>query len=528
MQIRKDRTHQCGLSNIDFKTRKDEEGAKLFKEDFRNTMVGTMGKSGMKKLLKPANQNTSLKIASGFYLPQPPNPKKDISTAYYEKTGRILNNSQNICSQKDSLLESNKFDGKPSIGEDTKMTQWYSSKAKPSGQITDNDTIAQNQAENANSDDKLIQLKGDKKDKNEKALTETQIVKVPNNSTLEGKVDVEKVRGIRRTIRRRYGNRTNFRKLFNNWDRTSKGYVDASDACHMLCKLGIKINPNEAAVLIGSADKSNNGRLGMDEFMGLIFGNEEAFNVDLKKLRTTSQDDIIEGAEGLVSEMGVVTKNLKQIEELNEIRQLLKRKTNDLFCEIQYGRMERHMDYDRFKKVLAEKAELPEKYRSDNYIQLLFNGANSNGKIDFIRFLESVRKFTIHESVESELGPSKERSAMSKTVNKFSSFHSIITSNNKIPINKLDYLIERAKKLSHIIQTKYPQMGEFEKLLKEKCDQQRVPEQALEGFLVDELKSDLVKREITRDDIKCFLFALPYDNNRSTTAQNVITCAYSY
>jgi len=50
-------------------------------------------------------------------------------------------------------------------------------------------------------------------------------------------------------------------------------------------KLGIKINQNEAAVLIASDDKKGKGVLGMDEFMSLVFGSKEVFNVDLHKIR---------------------------------------------------------------------------------------------------------------------------------------------------------------------------------------------------------------------------------------------------
>jgi hypothetical protein len=34
----------------------------------------------------------------------------------------------------------------------------------------------------------------------------------------EGKFSLEKVREIKRAIRRRYGNRKNFAKIFNQWD----------------------------------------------------------------------------------------------------------------------------------------------------------------------------------------------------------------------------------------------------------------------------------------------------------------------
>lgn len=50
---------------------------------------------------------------------------------------------------------------------------------------------------------------------NKIATQETQLVHIDHKQTLEGKVDLKKVADIRRTIRRRYANRTDFRKIFN-------------------------------------------------------------------------------------------------------------------------------------------------------------------------------------------------------------------------------------------------------------------------------------------------------------------------
>jgi Ca2+-binding EF-hand superfamily protein len=43
--------------------------------------------------------------------------------------------------------------------------------------------------------------------------------------TLEGKVDLDKVREIRRLIRRRYGNRKRVQKIFQQWDKEKKGNI---------------------------------------------------------------------------------------------------------------------------------------------------------------------------------------------------------------------------------------------------------------------------------------------------------------
>lgn len=75
-----------------------------------------------------------------------------------------------------------------------------------------------------------------------------------NTETLEGKVDLTKVKDIRRALRRRYATRTNFQKIFTQWDSESKGYLDVNDIHRMMNRMGLKVNIDEALVLLISAD----------------------------------------------------------------------------------------------------------------------------------------------------------------------------------------------------------------------------------------------------------------------------------
>lgn len=67
-----------------------------------------------------------------------------------------------------------------------------------------------------------------------------------NTATLEGKVDLAKVKDIRRALRRRYATRTNFQKIFTQWDAESKGHLDVKDVYQMMNKMGLKVNLDEA------------------------------------------------------------------------------------------------------------------------------------------------------------------------------------------------------------------------------------------------------------------------------------------
>ena len=105
-----------------------------------------------------------------------------------------------------------------------------------------------------------------------------------HHETLEGKVNLEKIKEIRRIIRRKYGARGNFQKIFNQWDGESKGSVTVRNVYDMMQRFGININIDESRVLVASADHDRTNDLNLDEFLELIFTDNEALNVDLRMI----------------------------------------------------------------------------------------------------------------------------------------------------------------------------------------------------------------------------------------------------
>lgn len=74
----------------------------------------------------------------------------------------------------------------------------------------------------------------------------------------------------------------------------------------MVKKLGLNINLDEARVLVASADEDLSGDLSLDEFMQLIFNDNEALNVDLSKLKPLTGEQqklLLEGQDEGIDEM---------------------------------------------------------------------------------------------------------------------------------------------------------------------------------------------------------------------------------
>ena len=129
------------------------------------------------------------------------------------------------------------------------------------------------------------QIIEDKTNKNKEAYQETQLVKLNVENTLENKVDISKLKEIRLALRRRYANRSNFRKIFKEWVRSTKGEISVYDAHLMINQLSIPINFNEMRTLIASSNNRSTESLNLEEFMHLIFNDNPALNVDLSKIQ---------------------------------------------------------------------------------------------------------------------------------------------------------------------------------------------------------------------------------------------------
>lgn len=120
--------------------------------------------------------------------------------------------------------------------------------------------------------------------KNKEATHETQLVKINAKETLDNKIDLKKVQEIRLALRRRYANRTDFRKIFKEWDLNAIGEITVYSAHDMINRLSIPINYNETRALIASSNKRGTETLNLEEFMHLIFSDNEALKVDLDKI----------------------------------------------------------------------------------------------------------------------------------------------------------------------------------------------------------------------------------------------------
>lgn len=213
-----------------------------------------------------------------------------------------------------------------------------------------------------------------------------------NLETLEGKVDLEKVKEIRRAIRRKYGARGNLQKIFNLWDADNKGAVSVQNVLDMIRRFGINMNLNEARVLIASADHDKSNDLNLDEFLEMIFTDNEALNVDLKQIPVLSENDM--------KQMNTVMQSTNNEQRLNQHRNKVSLILNNKLTQIARGcyevdfKKEGFIDYERLHHHLR-RIGFTEQTLPDPDIQFIFDKYRINGenKFNYKQFLKELKEF---------------------------------------------------------------------------------------------------------------------------------------
>lgn len=276
MRLKKERNHLYGLSNIDFRSKRDEENIRKFQPWIMAKAFATQGQSNFhltldqkKSLFEGINKLLTLKDIVNEH----PNPKYYNTIQFYKSKNITLYSKTLTETERAAHLDETEKGKDPFTG-DSMMISFNTKLKHKDKNLSIKDKKRKHKIKENISREKNL--------KNKEAIQETQIVKIDAKNTLEDKVDLKKIKEIRLALRRRYANRTHIRKLYKNWDSSCNGYINLYDAHSMINKLGIPINYNETRALISSA--SDEEVLRLDDFVNLIHNDNPALNINLKKL----------------------------------------------------------------------------------------------------------------------------------------------------------------------------------------------------------------------------------------------------
>ena len=371
MSLKKPRIHTTGLSNIDYRSKNDLINLNQYEPWHKTKDFGTMNKypyelsySEHKKLFSPTKQ-----INMQYYLnADVQNPKVYQSAQFYKQHKIPIKTKAFFTNERFAQLDESKKGKEIFLGDSMMISDITKQRKERKKRRKFNDR--------ENKEKKIIQQKQiiqDKINKNKEAYQETQLVKIEAKETLEGKIDLKKIQEIRLALRRRYANRTNFRKIFQEWQRSATGEITVFDAHHMINDLNIPINYNETKALISSANKRGTFNLNLEEFMSLIFSDNPMLKIDLSNIefqdeKTFDEKEVIQN---LKKSMEVKTLNP---DDIDYFEQYFKAKKPILLKYIKElnGDKKDTCSYEVFEKAIKQ-FPIPKKYVDDLLLQSIFN-----------------------------------------------------------------------------------------------------------------------------------------------------------
>jgi hypothetical protein len=372
MSLKLQRMHRCGYTNLDFRSKGDFESLKLYEPWKIPKEFGTMGKSfyypsfsEAKKIFSVSKSLNKLKnIVQGS-----PDPKSYPGALYYKKNNMKPNIVQEFRIERVAELDESDIGKEKYIGDSMMIADINKYRRERKNKKVD-------MKEKVTEKKELMQkIEKEKALKNKEATHETQLVKINAKETLDNKIDLKKVQEIRLALRRRYANRTDFRKIFKEWDLNAIGEITVYSAHDMINRLSIPINYNETRALIASSNKRGTETLNLEEFMHLIFSDNEALKVDLDKIEFIDEKLFSEGIE---SEN--VKNNLqKSILEMNKNNDILtiKQHLHTRTSIINLTALNNNINKDKCTKdefkFLMQVLKFPEKYYRDILMDTLFN-----------------------------------------------------------------------------------------------------------------------------------------------------------
>lgn len=372
MSLRLERVHQCGTSNIDFRSKRDYESLTLYQPWQVPKDFGTMGQScyypsytEMKNTFSVSENINQLRDK----VQGSPNPKGYKTAKFYKEQKISPQIKSNFVSQRLAQLDES-YVGKDIFTGDSMMIadiNKFRKERKKKKRFLEKERL------------KKIQLKEnihkDKREKNKEAYQETQLVNIEAEETLEGKVDIKKLQEIRLGLRRRYANRTNFRKIFKEWDHSIAGEISVYDAHQMINSMAIPINYNETRALLASSNQRGTETLNLQEFMHLIFNDNPGLNVDLKKIKYKEEKLYDEGiqVENLKKNMKINILEMYKTDDVKFIKSYLRPRIPKFITRMrEEGVMGETCTMENFENVL-KKFHFPERYTRPQLIKAIYD-----------------------------------------------------------------------------------------------------------------------------------------------------------
>jgi len=410
MSLRRPRSHKIGISNIDFRTKRDIENLNIFEPWVAPKDLGTMGYKNYKnpqsifqKLFGPSEKINTYKDLVNDY----PDPRFHTTAQFYKKNNILVNTKTFINTQRVANLEES-FKGKDVFnGDSTNVAEII--RIRKGKKFDNKKLLIRNSLKQPLSyedhkiqEEKIENLVKEKKNLNKNVIQETQLVKI-NSFVDKGDsvVNLKKIEEIRIALRRKYANRKKLNKIFQQWARTFPNKITVYDAYKMINALSIPINYNETKAFIASGSNTGSEYLTIEEFYNLIHDPSKMhFDENKNILYSEKEEKIFE--EKMISD-NISQKDEKNILKLKDfitqrllilnknIKNLSKEKYSFSNIKVNANNTNLNLiDYNKFMKAILS-LKPSDNFSKEEYIKKIFDEyKDKNDLIDMRTFNEKI------------------------------------------------------------------------------------------------------------------------------------------
>ena len=414
MSLRRPRSHIIGISNIDFRTKKDEENLKIFEPWQTPKDLGTMGNKNYKNppkinklLFSPTKRINTLKDLANDY----PDPRYYATARFYKENNIDLKIKSILNTDRTSQLEEILKGKDVFTGDGMGIAEIVRKRKGRKEKKLRINTGFEFSAGHKTKINRTENLAKEKNKLNKNVILETQITRIDTKKTDNNLVDMSKIIEIRQALRKRYGNRTKTNKIFQQWARTFPNKITVYDAFKMINALNIPINYSETKALIASASNFGNEYLNIEEFSNLIFNKKENY-YEYPWISKPGQQNLLQEKEQNNLKSKVIDNNIEINDNANLeiLKDFLSKRTINFIKNLKVISKEKYFFYDiernengktkinnlnqcnyeNFSKTILS-LNPPEFFSKEKYIKSLFNEyKDKDDLIDIKKFVNDL------------------------------------------------------------------------------------------------------------------------------------------
>ena len=223
MKIRRERTHQSGLTNIDFRTKGELNKADHYNPSLKYADFGTMKRSQYKRNPSAGTFKEQVAQSAGWLHSKYrvgdvfKNARYETASNFYMANSKKTKVPERMANTREAQLENTRWSDKLFTGDSVKAVGIKAHAAR------------QRDFEMFDKDGKLGRKRTVDQIIGSRLFPKLTDANKPFEGSLHNKIDLLRIQDARKAFRHKYADRNTIHKIFERYDSGAKGFLDAKD-----------------------------------------------------------------------------------------------------------------------------------------------------------------------------------------------------------------------------------------------------------------------------------------------------------